>query len=282
MKCTKCGAEVSECLDNCSTCRTYAGAPNVRFAEKTVHQNALNARYNDALQIAKANGTHNELSHFDGAMKKTFAVINVDIKKLYDFITDDSMIYSTYHLQVEGESRIPAVFEDDSQRRRVEAILFASYGKHIRYAALSYDKKGLTSYGPYSMTLREISIEARATLLENNSYPFLDKHNIIKSTDVPDGFCSTWGERHKLAVAKLHDRILSTTTEAQYAKILLESEGKRPTDEFIEVHIYGGFDNKAIESVTGISKGVYKNPERGMLPVIKKVLKKKGITWIEQ
>ncbi|MCG6534495.1 MAG: hypothetical protein L7F78_07355 [Syntrophales bacterium LBB04] len=275
MKCTKCGSELSESLDICTTCWTPTKAPNVRFAEKPEQQDALNARYNAALAAADTNGTRNELNQFDDAMRKTSAVINMDISDLFSFMTKDKGIISSYQLMVEAESRIPAVFANESQRCRVEATLFAHYGKRIRYAALSYDKTGLKSYAPYSMTLRDITIEDRATLLENNSYPFLNKHGIIEFTDIPAGYWSTWKDRCKLAVAKLNSKILSTTTEDQYAKILLESEGKRETDEFIEVHIYGGFDNKAIEAIKGVSNNAI-DPDKAMLTEIKKSLTNKG------
>jgi hypothetical protein len=160
-------------------------------------------------------------------------------------------------------------------------MIFGGYAAEIRYAALSLDGRGLKSFGSYAIKLREVTIIERATLLEDNSYQFIWKHNIQPREDIPPGYKATWRERHKLAVAKLAGQISSGTTEQEHSKILLFSEGDRATDEFIEVHIYGRFDNKAIESVKGIStiSGKY---ERASLSIIKDHLKSAGKAWIEE
>jgi hypothetical protein len=285
--CPKCSSELSEIKETCPTCGAHIGYPNVRAAERQAEKDALETRYRNALEESKVDGREHALASFDESMKKTSAVINVELKILHEFITSDKMIYSTYGLLVEGEMRIPATAENDSARQTVGAKLFGSYAKQIRYAALSKDGGGPNSYGPYALKLWEVAIDDLATLLEDNSYVFVEKHGIRTLQEIPQGYRATWRERHKLAVAKLSEQISSGTTEAEHSKILLSGAGVRGTDEFIEVHIYGGFNNKAIESVRGSStvKGglsAEKKLGKAYISIVKDYLKKAGKAWNEE
>ena len=147
---------------------------------------------------------------------------------------------------MDGETRAPAAYDDDRLRRTVEALLFGSYGKQIRYAALSLDGNGLNSYGECAMEINSEYIQDRSSLLESNSFDFAQKLNLLnrayddnEKEKIPFGYVSTWRDKHKLSVAKLGDKINSNTTKTEFAKILLRTTKDRKTDEFIEVHIYG-------------------------------------------
>ena len=88
------------------------------------------------------------------------------------------------------------------------------------------------------------------------------------------------GQRSDLATAKLADLISPQTTASDYARILLNSSGNRATDDFIEVHIYGGFDINAIASVSGTSTPRQAD-DRGVVTVVKELLEKQGKKWLE-
>lgn len=279
--CRNCGSDILEVDVMCPTCGWYAGPPNVRAAERDEERNALEGRYSGAIESAKINGTDEAINKFDVSMRDTCAVINVDIDFLYQFIKNDKEVYSSYQLKVEGQTRTAAEERNDRHRRAIEAMLFGKYAKEIRYAALSVDGTGLKAYGPYAMKLLEITISNRATLLEDNSYHFIPKHNIQPGDSIPPGCRATWAERHKLAVAKLARQISSSTSEADHSKILLRSKGDKAAEEYIEVHIYGGFNNKAIESVKGKSQAKKKH-ELAMLSMVKDYLSNAGQAWIEE
>jgi hypothetical protein len=253
----------------------------VRSAAKDDQVNALEQRYLAAIAQSKIDGTERSVLEFNVDMKSSCAVVNVDLPFLYQFITDDRTIYTNYDLSVRGQARKSAKGRADRHRRTIEAMLFGGYADQIRYAALSLDAAGLISYGPYAMRLREVSIAERASLLEDNSYDFIPKHKMNPGEDVPLGFVSTWKERHKLAVAKLSRRVSAGTTRAEHSTILLSGKGDRHTDDYIEVHIYGGFDNKAIESVKG-SSSVKSKYDRAALSSVKDYLRKDGKVWIEE
>lgn len=277
--CTKCSSDVSDAEEKCTTCGNHIGFPNVRVAQKTEESDALHKRYVDALDKAQTAGSLEQLARFDDNMRKTGAVINVDLDFLYQFITKDDMLYSNYSLGVRGQLRKPATGQNDRHRRTIEAMLFGGYAEHIRYAALSLDGSG-PSWGPFAMKLRDIAIADRATLLEDNSYNFIPKHNVQAGQDIPPGFTSTWEERHKLASSKLAPRISAITTDDEHAEILLTRTGNRTTDDFIEIHVYGSFDNKAVESVRGKSSAVTKDGG-AFLKIIKEYLTNAGKSWVE-
>ena len=82
-------------------------------------------------------------------------------------------------------------------------------------------------------------------------------------------------------MAKHANEISTDLTKEDCAGILLFSEGNFDTDRFIEVHIYGAFDNNAIESVQGKSS-LPKKVESAMLEDAKEYLNNAGQKWIEE
>jgi hypothetical protein len=279
--CGNCGSKLSDVGNECLTCGAPIGPPNVRAAERDEEKSALEARYRRIFEDPSTPTLRDRLTDFSEKMTATCAVFNVDIDFLYTFVTNEKTLYTTYRHAVRGQLRKPAKGEDDRRRMLVEGMIFGTYGEDIRYAALSLDGRGVKSYGDYSVRLREVTVSGRSTLLEDNSYVFVEKHPMQSGEGIPPGYRSTWRDREKLALAKLAQRILPTTTEADYPRLLLFSEGDYKTDDFIEVHIYGSFDAQAIESVTGNSP-TGDDLKTAMVEVVKEHLKNAGKTWIEQ
>ena len=280
MKCSECGSTIPHDRVACPTCGTHAGFPNVREVSSASEKEALERRFNKAIKDAQADGRGVRLEELSQASKATRAVIAIDLDYLAGFITNDETLYSSYGLLVSGEIRKAASSLNDKKRRGVEGFFFGSYANEIRYAALSLDGKGLSSFGPFTLVLKDIAVKARATLLEENTYKFYDKFKADIPDNFPRGFRAVWGERNKLAVAKLADRITVTTTNDNFPGILLSCTGDRKTDDFIEVHIYGAFDNTAVEAVFGNSKTSSK-ADKAQLAVVKEKLTKKSIRWME-
>ena len=279
MKCSECGSTIPHDREACPTCGTYAGFPNVREVSLVSEKEALERRYNKALKDAHTDG-QDALLEFLHTLKDSRAAIAIDLDYLAGFMTKDETLYSSYALMVSGEIRKAASSVNDKKRRGVEGFFFGSYADKIRYAALSLDGKGLSSYGLFTLILKDVAVRTRATLLEDNSYKFYDKFKDKIPDNFPPGYRAAWGERHKLAVAKLADRISVTTTHDEFPGILLSCTGDRKTDDFIEVHIYGAFDNSAVETVVGNSKTSSKTV-KAQLAVIKEKLIKKGVLWVE-
>jgi hypothetical protein len=259
-----------------------AGAPNVRGADRPEELQALEERYREAYKTATDGNYLPVLEEFDEALKRAHAVINVDLKFLHHFTTGERNLYATYERAVEGRIRKPALLESDRERRKVGGALFGSYAHDISYAALSLDGQGSQSYGAYAIKLRDVAIRSRATVLENNSYDFMQKHELFRREKRPPlGYVASWHNKHKLAVAKLAEFLTPATREDDFPQLLLSSAGDRATDEFIEVHIYGTFDLNAIESVKG-SSVVGSKDDRDLLRMVKQQLGSAGKAWIEK
>lgn len=280
MKCIECGSSIPHDRASCPTCGTHAGFPNVREISTPLEKEALERRYNKAIKDAQFDGREERLEAFSQTCKDSRAAIAVGLDYLTGFMTKSEELYSTYGLMVSGEVRKTASGINDKKRRGVEGFIFGSYAHEIRYAALSLDGKGLSSYGAFTMVLRDVAVRGRATVLEENSYKFYDKHKVDIPDNFPPGFRVVWGDRYKLAVAKLADRISAATTHPDFPGILLSCSGDRDTDDFMEVHIFGAFDNAAVETVVGNSKTSNK-VEKAQVAIIKEKLAKMGVSWVE-
>ncbi len=235
MECINCKTDISKSQErSCPTCGHDIGYPHIREVNQKEEIQALERRYQQAKSTAEVNKTSQALNKFEDYVKNACAIINIHIDFLYNFVTNDKDLYSTYDLQVKGQVRKPADKQDDHNRKTAEAILFGSYGENIRYAALSIDGTGVKSYGPFAIKLRNIAIENRTVLLENNSFDLLKKRQL----SIQAGYRATWKEKYKLAAAKHADEISVDFTKNDCAGILLFSEGNFDTDRFIEVHLY--------------------------------------------
>jgi hypothetical protein len=270
--CSVCGSEISDNADRCSTCGADAGAPNVRAAQKPSEIKALDNRYRDAIARADAHGTRGETDEFARALERSTAVVNCDLEFLKDFVTRPNKLYSNYHRGVQAETRKAAAGDWDRYRVIADGFMFGSYSDEVRMAALSLTDTGLSSYGPYSMKLRDVAVAKRASLLEENSFTFIPHHHLSIGIPIPPGYRSTWGERAKLAVAKLADFIASGMNEADFQRLLLIDSGDRASDSFIEVHIFGTFDREAIEAVSG-PKPKKRSRDTAIWEVVKETLR---------
>jgi hypothetical protein len=275
--CLNCKRPFNEADDRCAKCGAHIGFPNVRAA--AAESNVLDKRYETAVDASRRQGNADSLKNFEEHMKKTSAVISVELGFLYSFLSDNKQLYSTYQRGITAQTRKAAETENDRHRHSVDGMLFGTYGRDIRYAALSLDGRG-PSYGAYSLRLEEIAVKDRSSLLEENSYDFVEHHKLKKGR-IPPGYRSVWQERHRLAVAKLAGKVSSNTIEKEYPHLLLPASPKRSSDEFIEVHIFGPIDISAVESVRG--KSAQRNKaEKALVANVKVLLRKAGKAWVEE
>jgi hypothetical protein len=216
-----------------------------------LEQDQLLARVRTLLDRVKGTPAHNNILHFGRAVLRSVALVNVTASWSINFFKSDKTLYTTYSRLVQAEARRLALLENDRRRQMVGSGIYGSEANQICYAALSLGCPGLTSYGAVSIQLRDIAIEARASVLEENSYCFFERHGIGAhlTAPIPAGFRAPWPTRHLVAMAKLGQRITDATTRAEFAALLLRAGTGRENDDFVEVHIYGSFDIRAVERV---------------------------------
>ena len=231
----------------------------------------MGIRYSDAVNAAKSRGAGTTLLAFEKVMASSGAVVNCTLPFLRDFATQGKTLYANYHKGVHAGVRKIALQENDQQRTVVDAIMFGSYASSISFAALSLNDRGVESYGEYALKLRTITIADRATILEENSFDFVDHKKLGPKTSIPLGCRSDWDDRGRLAVAKLEPSLDTGPIQSGgFKRLLLSSEGNFKTDHFMEVHIFGTFDFNAVEAISGPV------PKRGMDQAIWEAVKEEA------
>jgi len=215
----------------------------------------------------------------DAIAQHSHAVIARSFGEMIRLAGSDSEVYSTFYNLVQAGARIPKDERWDTYRGRVDEALFPHYKEHIRFAALSLDDKGLINYGKCFLVLRNDMIAHRATVFEENSMLFMEKHNIRLMAELPTGYRALWEDRGKLAVAKLSRSIDSNTMPNNFAEVLLKNGANSGEDEFIEVHIYGPITIHTLKKIAiSISEMQRQMPE---FDALKENLKYYNVEFLE-
>lgn len=265
--------------DSCPACHQALSAPNVRAATTEDEEEALNNRVEKAEEETMARGCKDILDDFGIAVATSNAVICQSLGLIQAKVSDSNALYNSFYKQVRAESRLPENNEFDFRREAIDALVFPLYHNEIVFAALTLDDVGPTAYGPHGIVIKDEMISHRATVFETNTFTFVRQHDIKGGDSIPIGYRANWEERGKLAKAKLHAKIDVNTTPTDYSGILLEQGESTDTVEFIEVHIYGGFNRVAIDKV--VFGSVTSSADKHIIKSLKRKLKSAGIKFRE-
>jgi hypothetical protein len=128
--------------------------------------------------------------------------------------------------------------------------MFGSYGGKIVYGFLGFPGAALPSYGRVACRMKLASVCDRVTFLEQNSYPFYEKHkDAISDGEFPKGYRASWDNRHELVLSKLGGMIKPGDGDTEFKCLILTSGAGRSGDEFIEAHIFENFNVYAIDEM---------------------------------
>jgi hypothetical protein len=243
----KCREEIPDHSRVCVVCGKDAGYPNVRATEKREEVEAVEKRYQNAILDSKKRECDDIVEQFRIAITSSEAVFCRPIGKMSALVSSDNELYASFHSLVEAGMRLPEKNTFDISRSAIDATLFPNYFKDIQFAALSLDGLGPRYYGECSIVLRDVSVASRATVFEENSIDFFDKHKVPAGKQPPVGYKAPWMNRDRLAVSKLASGINKGTEPKEFPGILLRDDAKQP--DFIEVHIYGLLHRRAIKEV---------------------------------
>lgn len=280
MECGKCGNEHPEHIRFCPVCGEDVGFPNVRAAQRPEDLDALNARLDEAVRDAESRACGDAVRQFRDAMADSKAAICRHISVIQKLASSDNELYATFYQLVRSESRLPESNETDLLRGAIDHLLFPYYKKHIRFAALTLDNRGVISYGDYTIVLASDTINSRATVFEQNSLFFLQQEvesfgRTVKAVvPPPPGYRAVWDDRDRLAAAKLAHRIEHTTTKDDFPSLVLQTAVDPKDDEFIEVHIYGPIHRRGMERVAGPKPK--RKDDRTILKDLKRKLREAG------
>lgn len=233
--CDHCGNAIPLRWERCPHCALPGLFPNVRAADVPAEREALVRRYRRAVQVAIGRGAGEKVAQFEAATASSKAVMARPTRELDRLVSSDQELIPSYYGLLAGQVRLPHGNEWDGLRGIADEALFPGYKEHIRFAALSLDGQGLSSYGECFFVLRDTMIGHRASVYEENSAISLKKHDY----ETPYGHRATWSERARLCVAKLGGRIRATTTRDQFSHLLLYPGISSREDSFVEVHVWG-------------------------------------------
>jgi hypothetical protein len=166
-------------------------------------------------------------------------------------VSSDNILFATFYREVGAGIRTPEENAFDKARLAVDAMIFPYYSKDIHFAALSLDDRGPESYGAYSIVLKDMMIEERATVFEENTLVFCRRFGIKPGDMIPTGYRAKWADRHQVGIAKLQHMLTPSMNTADFPQLLLKQHASTDKGEFIEVHIYGSINRRAIEKIVG-------------------------------
>ncbi|HEX7333597.1 MAG TPA: hypothetical protein VF290_18990 [Pyrinomonadaceae bacterium] len=279
--CADCKNEIPQPATSCPHCGRPGIFWNVIQANDDGERAELQSRYSAVKADALARGTDGPLQNFEDAIASSIAVIarsEVDVHRLAN---SSRQLYATYYQQLDAGVRLPDGDEWDVVREITDSLLFPKYKEHMRFAALSLDGIGLSNYGSCSIALRDDLIAHRASVVEENSVLFMERHGIkiSRNADIPKGFKAIWSERDKLCVAKLARHIDSATTPNKYSSLLLKQGTSPEDDEFVEVHIFGSITVLTMAKITVTIS--HSGPRRTIMKALKAKLAKHGLSIAE-
>lgn len=243
-RCRDCGKDIDISSTECPRCCYPVGFPNVRFANR--EEEELLVRYEDAICSLNHRGVKDVAKRFENIVENSYVIMNRSLNDLISAL-DNSRMVATFHQQVASKARAYENNQFDRNRDGFESKIHPIYYDKIHYGLLSAQEEGCAYYGSASIKFCNKFIEKRTTFFEENSYNFIKKHQVIATEDAPVGYRSTWENRAKLAIAKLHSGIKPEMSDDELNKLLLDASVQDP--DFIEAHIYGTVSKDVFDSV---------------------------------
>lgn len=241
ISCPFCTNEIPQPAPCCPHCGQRANFWNVIDADQADERAALQVRYEAAKADAVSRGVDVTVQDFETVVAGSKAVLARSVEELQRLATSHRQLYATYYQLIEAGLKLPDDDEWNVARELTDTVLFPNYKEQIRFAALSLDGVGLSTFGVCSIELRDEMIAHRTSVFDENSVLFMERHGVkvSRKPGVPKGYRAIWEEREKLCAAKLAARIDSTTAPNQYSSLLLTQGASPEAHEFVEVHIFG-------------------------------------------
>jgi hypothetical protein len=237
-------------MEHCPHCFRPCLYPNVNAARRPDEIAELERRYAESAAKAAAGGYDAFFKDYEAAVGKSEAVISRSFAEVQRLSYSEDEVYATFYQRVDAGLRLAGGDAWDRLRAIADTTLFGDQNKrHIRFASLTTDERGLPHYGECSLLLREEMISHRATAFEENSVMFMHRHNVRAENDydVPFGYRAPWEERAKLAALKAGH--FTSLTRESIANELQRAGTDERKDVFVEIHIWGTLTIRSIRKV---------------------------------
>jgi hypothetical protein len=224
----------------------------VNAAAQAEDVDALEKRYTRAKRDAAAQGCDAIVQQLEADSAATKAVIARPLGEVQRLSTSEKQGYATYYQLVHAQQRLPDGDEWDFLRRMADEALFPGFREKIRFAALSMNGTGLSSYGEMSVVLRDSMIRHRSSVFEENTAVFVKNRRVKDLPRAVRGHRATWADRAKLCVAKLASGLTPLTQRSDLPGLLLKQGATSADDAFVEVHVWGPMTARTFERVIAV------------------------------
>jgi hypothetical protein len=280
-RCDKCSCEYHYTLERCPHCAHPGNYSNVLIASEKSELDAVDQRYEKAVQGADRRGCALQFADFTKWLQDSRAVVARSYADIDRLAAGDNSVQATYYDLVDAGLKLPDGSSWEELRRPADEVLFPSYREKIRFGALSADGIGVINYGHFWMTMRTAFIEHRTSVFDQNSVTFVSEKRLKAASGALLGHRANWANRSKLAAAQLADQIAASTRLAEFPSILMKQGAMTATDRFIEAHIWGPITVRTIESVKYRWSLVKDRTPRSLLRRLSIALNKFGTTLVE-
>lgn len=255
--CDVCSTQLNISGTHCDVCYSDIGFPNIRKAES--EEVELQERYELAHSSIKLQGNEVEAENFESFVDSSFVVMNRGLTDVYNVLQSNRSIVP-FHKQVASSMRSYEQNKYDLNRDAYESKVSPGYYADIHYGLLAKDEGGSSYYGDVSIKFGEKFIKNRTSFFQEDTYDFCNKHQLVVTENAPKGYRSTWKNRKKLALIKLHPNIIKDMSDSDMAKLLFDTE----TNSYLEAHIYGTISKESFEKVT-ITNNPIKKGHKGLV-----------------
>lgn len=260
------------------------------MAELPEETQALDERYDLALQDAQQRGAEDRVREFEQAVDGSRAVITYSFDECYKLSESNSQLAQTFYARgttnLTQGSHVLQGPKWDAIRATAETALFGDENKkEIHFAALSLSDEGLQNYGGKQgkcyVSLKGPLVRHRTSAFHENMLVFFKGRggDYWKDEQVPRGFRGNWSNRGRLAVAKLAGRIDNNSVAAGFHDILMQQGATSADDEFIELHVFGSLTVQTFDHVTIERNG--RRPAKAKLKSLKHRLSKWNVSCRE-
>ncbi|HYF36373.1 MAG TPA: hypothetical protein VD994_13850 [Prosthecobacter sp.] len=156
-------------------------------------------------------------------------------------LAEEKGAYSTFYQRRDAGMIFPDGDAWDRWREAADALLFGAAKEEIRFAALTTQGRGMTSYGECTLIPGDKFVTHRVSFTEENTAQRLKSKGLRAGGAAlfrPDELAD-WATRHLLSTAKAAPQVTTSTTTADFPALVLKPGATTDDDQFVEGHIYG-------------------------------------------
>lgn len=211
----------------------------------------LELRYQTALASSVTNGSEERLKAFEAYASTSHLAMNRGLEWVIELVGEKG-VYSTFYQRRNAGLILPDDDPWSRLRETADSHFFGPKKEEIRFASLTTEDRGLTSYGECTFIPADRFVSHRTSFSEENTADRLKTRGLPPNGQPlfrPDELAE-WNNRIQLSVSKAAPHITAATQDADFPRLILKPGANTTQDEFVEGHIYGPLTIRSFRSVS--------------------------------